>query len=72
MENLQNDFALGISFWQGFLFLCIILWIYCLIDIFKIDADSNNKLIWGLLVFFVPFLGSMLYLLMGRRKMNQS
>jgi hypothetical protein len=40
---------------------------YCLIDILRSDFKDNiNKLIWVLVVLFAPFLGSILYLAMGR------
>ncbi|WP_127844374.1 PLD nuclease N-terminal domain-containing protein [Psychroflexus aestuariivivens] len=54
--------------WQSFLILCIILWIYCLVDVLKSQFPQNEKLIWALAVIFVPFLGTILYLIIGRRK----
>jgi hypothetical protein len=40
---------------------------YCLVDILRSDfKDSTNKLIWVLVVLLAPFLGSILYLAIGR------
>lgn len=54
--------------WQSFLILCITLWIYCLVDVLKSQFPQNEKLIWTLAIIFVPFLGTILYLIIGRRK----
>ena len=44
-----------------------ILLLVCVIDILKSDfKDSTTKLIWILIVLFLPVLGSLIYLLMGR------
>ena len=47
----------------GFIFL---LPLVALIDIVRNDFDGNNKLLWVLIVLFLPFLGSVLYFLIGR------
>ncbi len=40
---------------------------FCLVDILRSDfKDSTNKLIWILAVLFAPFIGSILYLAIGR------
>ena len=48
-------------------------WIYALIEIvgshYKSDTD---KIVWFLLVFFLPFLGTILYFFMGRNKVSAS
>ena len=54
--------------WQSFLILCITLWIYCLVDVLKSQFPQNEKLIWTLAIIFVPFIGTILYLIIGRRK----
>jgi hypothetical protein len=46
----------------------IILPIICLISILKNDFKNNDKLIWVIVVIFIPILGSILYLLIGRKK----
>jgi len=46
-----------------------ILPVLCLIDIIKSRfADSSNKVVWIVIVLLLPYLGSFLYLLLGRRQ----
>lgn len=46
-------------------------WVYALIDIVT-DAYKNDtdKIIWFLLVFFLPFLGTILYFFVGKDKVS--
>ncbi|MDA0177380.1 PLDc N-terminal domain-containing protein [Mesoflavibacter profundi] len=68
MDKIINDFSIGLFIWQAFILLSIGLWIYCLIDILKNKFAQNDKLIWILLVLLIPFIGSLLYLLIGKNK----
>ncbi|MDB5030857.1 PLD nuclease N-terminal domain-containing protein [Mucilaginibacter sp.] len=44
-----------------------VLSIICLIDIVRSDfKDAVTKLIWALIVLFAPFIGSIVYLIVGR------
>lgn len=48
---------------------CTVLWIYCLVDIIRANfKGENDKIIWLLLIIFLPLIGSILYLAIG---MNQ-
>lgn len=41
--------------------------IYCLIDIIRsMFKDPTNKIVWTIVVILMPYLGSMLYLAIGR------
>ena len=52
-----------IAFW-GFVF-----WFVALIDILKSEfKDNNNKIIWLVLTLLLPFLGPLLYFIVGRRQ----
>lgn len=43
-------------------------WVYALIDMIKSDfRDKNQKLVWALLLIFIPVLGTFFYLSMSRR-----
>jgi len=47
--------------------LPIILIIFCLFDITRSTfKDSLNKLLWTIIIVFVPIMGSILYLVLGR------
>lgn len=43
-----------------------IIWLIALIDCLKSEFKGNQKLIWILVIILIPFLGSLLYLIMGR------
>lgn len=55
--------------WTSLTLLCLAFWVTCLIDILKSDfAEINLKLIWILIVIFLPILGSILYFIIGRKQ----
>lgn len=51
-----------------FLALPIILWLWALIDCVKREFRGNDKLIWVLIIIFLPLIGSILYLAIGRKQ----
>ena len=58
---------LEIIFILFFLAVPAILWLWVIIDLLKSTfKDSTNKLIWAIIIIFLPVLGSILYLLIGR------
>jgi hypothetical protein len=66
MELLAPEFSLvGLSI----VALALLgFWLVALIDILRNDfKGTNEKLIWILVVFFMPFLGTLLYFLIGRK-----
>ncbi len=44
--------------------LWFILWIVALVDCLK--SNNPNKLVWVLVIILLPFLGSILYFLLGK------
>ncbi len=42
-----------------------------LIDILKSEFSGNNKLIWVIVSIFIPFIGAILYLFIGRNQKIQ-
>lgn len=46
----------------------LILDIIAIVDIIKSSADNGRKILWLLLVIFVPVLGMILYFLIGKKK----
>lgn len=50
--------------------LILILDVIALVSLLKSSADSGTKILWALLIIFLPVLGMLLYFLMGpgRRK----
>lgn len=46
----------------------LILFIIAIMDLIKRDFnDSSVKIIWALVIVFMPFLGSIIYLVAGRK-----
>lgn len=63
-----------ISSESTFLTVALILigvWIYCLVDVLKGRFNNNDKLIWLITVILIPLIGSILYLVIGKRKKIQ-
>lgn len=64
---------LAIGTWQisiiliGVVFL-LLFPLMALISVLKNNFSGNDKLIWVLLIIFLPFLGALLYFLIGRGK----
>jgi len=48
--------------------LTIVLWVAGLMDILKHEFTGINKIIWLVLVFAIPILGSILYFAIGRQQ----
>ncbi len=59
---------IGLVFWMIVTVFVIVLPIICLISILKNDFKNNDKLIWLVIVILTPILGSILYLLIGRKQ----
>lgn len=49
----------------------IILWIIALTDILKNDFEGNEKLVWVILILFLPILGALLYFSIGRLRKKE-
>lgn len=59
----------GVEFLFVFIFLLLpILVMWTLVDVLKSEFSGNNKIVWILAVLFLPFLGSLLYLGIGRNQ----
>ena len=50
----------------GLTIIPVILWIVALLDIVKSRFSDNNKIVWLLIVIFLPVLGAIIYFLVGR------
>jgi uncharacterized membrane protein len=49
------------------LLLAGIPWLIALIDILRSDFTGNDKLIWLLVIIFIPFIGPIVYFIVGRK-----
>ena len=68
MEFQVDNFSIGLMNWQIIVFIILVFWVFCIIDVLRNSFNGNDKLIWILVLLFVPFLGPFLYLLIGRKK----
>lgn len=68
MEFQLDSFSFGLMFWQIILFVALFFWLFCVIDVLRSSFNGNDKLIWVLVLLFVPVLGPFLYLFIGRNK----
>ena len=48
------------------LIILIILWFIALIDIIKNEFHGDNKIVWTLIVIFIPIIGFILYFVFGK------
>ena len=48
--------------------ILLILPLICVIDIVKNQFGGNDKLVWVIVVIFLPIIGALLYLLIGRKQ----
>ena len=62
-------FGFGMLFMFLFWIASIILWISALIDILKSDfRGGSDKIVWLLVVVFLPLLGAVLYFVIGKNQ----
>ncbi|MBC34465.1 MAG: hypothetical protein CL663_00260 [Bacteroidetes bacterium] len=55
--------------WQLIIIMAFLLLpLFALISVLKNEFNGNDKLIWVLIILFIPFLGSILYFTIGRNK----
>lgn len=44
----------------------VILWVIALVDCLRSNFEKEGKILWILVIVFLPILGSLLYLMIGR------
>ncbi len=70
---IASMFGFGMLFMFLFWIASIVLWISALIDILKSDfRGGSDKIVWLLVVVFLPLLGAILYFTIGKnQKVNK-
>jgi len=67
MQLITPD--IGLIVWAIIAFMCFPVMLIALISILRNDfKDSTTKLIWVLVVLFMPIIGSILYFAIGRKQ----
>lgn len=64
----MDSFNLFLTIWQFIVVTTLLLLIFSLYDILNNKFNKNNKLIWILVVLFVPLFGALFYIFMGRKQ----
>ena len=49
-----------------------IFWLWMLIDCLKHETDSTQKIIWALVIFFIPCVGSLVYFFVRKQPRGKS
>lgn len=62
VDRARNPFAGGCC-----AFIVFVLDVLALYELLQSNRDGSEKLIWGLVIFFLPVLGLILYYLFGRK-----
>lgn len=58
----------GVILWQLSILFLIGLWVYTLFDCLRSEfVEPNQKLIWVIVIIFVPFLGPLMYLGLSKK-----
>jgi hypothetical protein len=58
----------GLILWSILALAALVFWIIALVSILRNDfKGTNDKLIWILVVIFMPMIGSILYFTIGRK-----
>jgi hypothetical protein len=47
--------------------LCFLFWIVALVDCIS-SSNNSNKLLWVVIIILLPFLGTILYFIMGKSR----
>jgi hypothetical protein len=47
--------------------VCLIAWIWSLYDIWTSKKDQGKKLLWTIIVLVLPVIGTIIYLVAGRK-----
>jgi hypothetical protein len=61
------EFSWEVFSWQMLILSSIFLWIHCLKHLFKHQFKGNDKLIWLLIIIFLPVIGGVFYLFKNRQ-----
>jgi len=60
--------GIGILFILAIATAVVAIWTWTLLDIIRSNMNSTQKLVWILIVFFFPFLGTLIYAATGRKR----
>ncbi|MHA6281217.1 PLDc N-terminal domain-containing protein [Salinimicrobium sp. CAU 1759] len=62
----MEHFSFVAFLWQAFMFGLLVAWMYFLYEIVTSEFKGREGMLWSMLVFFVPLVGLLAYLVYGR------
>lgn len=68
METLTTDFSQSLLIWNIIFIISIGFWIYAITNLLKSKLEKNDKLIWLLVILFIPIIGSLFYVFIGKKE----
>jgi hypothetical protein len=68
METLITDFSYNLLIWNTVLLVSIVLWMYAITNLLKSSFEKDDKLIWLLVIIFIPIIGSLFYVFIGKKE----
>lgn len=68
METLITDFSYSLLIWNTVLLVSIALWMYAITNLLKSSFEKDDKLIWLLVIIFIPIIGSLFYVFIGKKE----
>jgi len=68
METIITDFSYSLLIWNTFFLVSIGFWIYAVTNLLKGPLEKDDKLIWLLVILFIPIIGSLSYIFIGKKE----
>jgi hypothetical protein len=68
METIITDFSYNLLIWNTVLLVSIVLWMYAITNLLKSSFEKDDKLIWLLVIIFIPIIGSLFYVFIGKKE----
>lgn len=68
METLITDFSYSLVFWNAIILISIVFWVYALPNLLKSSLEKDDKIIWLMVIIFIPIIGSLYYVFIGKRE----
>ena len=51
-----------------FYLACVVFWLWMLVDLLTSGSSTGTKILWVIIMIFLPMLGSILYFFLARNK----
>lgn len=67
--GIPTMFVIFLIFMLSIVLVSTVIWVWMLIDcLTNKELDSNEKLVWALVIVFTHMIGAIIYFFMGRKK----